>query len=216
MSIVQVQVMDQGQLDKMQALLAGIPNGTERAAKSAMQRAVSHLRTNSAKAIQEKYDISTANIRANESVFIRYSYQDGVQAFVTFAGGKIPLFHYGGASPGAPAYDQSQLVPMMIRGQWRMAHPGVPVHGHQRRDTAPALFEHAFVARMGSGHVGIFARDGGTSRSGGDSISEIMGGTVPGMLGKDEVKEKLGEQAAEKYMERYHHEVMRLLNGWGG
>ncbi|RKJ39238.1 hypothetical protein D7X94_12955 [Acutalibacter sp. 1XD8-33] len=78
------------------------------------------------------------------------------------------------------------------------------------------LFEHAFVARMGSGHVGIFERDGGRSPSGGSSIREIMGGSVPGMLGKDEGKEKLGEQAAEKYMERYHHEVVRLLNGWGG
>lgn len=216
MSMVQVQVMNQDQLDKMQALLAGIPGGIEKASRSAMQRAVSHLRTNSAKAIQEKYDISAANIRANENIFVRYSYQDGVQAFVTFAGGKIPLFRYGGASPGAPAYDQSQLVPMMIQGQWRMSHPGLPAYGHQRKDTAPALFEHAFVARMGSGHVGIFERNGGKSRSGGDAISEIMGGTVPGMLGKDEVKEKLGEQAAEKYMERYHHEVMRFLNGWGG
>ena len=90
-----------------------------------------------------------------------------------------------------------------------MAHPGLPAHGHQMKETAPALFENAFVARMGGGHVGIFERDGG------DSISEIMGGSVPGMLGRDEVKEKLGEPAAEKYMERYHHEVMRLLNGWG-
>ena len=49
MSVVQVQVMDQDRLDKLQALLAGIPNGAERAARSAMQRAASHLRTNSAK-----------------------------------------------------------------------------------------------------------------------------------------------------------------------
>ena len=92
MSTIQVQVMDQGQLDKMQALLAGIPGGTERAAKSAMQRAVTHLRANSAKAIQEKYDISTANIRANENVTVRYTYQSGVQAVVNFAGRKIPLY----------------------------------------------------------------------------------------------------------------------------
>ncbi len=180
MSTIQVQVMDQGRLDKMQALLAGIPGGAERAAKSAMQRAVSHLRTNSAKAIQEKYDISAANIRANENVFIRYTYQDGVQAFVTFAGGKIPLFRYGGASPGGPAYSDERAT-MMIHGQWRMGRPGLPAHGHQLKGTAPALFEHAFVARMASGHTGIFARDGGGTRTGGDSISEIMGGTVPGV-----------------------------------
>lgn len=216
MSAIQLQVIDQGQLDKMQALLVNIPGGAERAAKSAAQRAVSHLRTNSAKAIQEKYDISAANIRANENVTVRYTHEEGVQAYVTFAGSKIPLFRYGGASPGAPAYDKSRLVPVMIQGKWRMAHPGIPAHGHQLRDTSPALFEHAFVARMSSGHVGIFQRTGTKSRGGADAVSEIMGGTVPGMLGRDEVKEKLGEQAAEKFQERYHHEVTRLLNGWGG
>lgn len=209
MSVVQVQITNQGQLDKMQALLAGIPGGAQRAARSAAQRAAAYIRANSSKAIREKYDISAANIRANERVTVRYSHQDGAQAFVTFAGGRIPLFRYGGASPGAPAYDQSKLVPVMIRGQWRMAHPGVPAYGHQMKDTSPALFAHAFVARMGTGHVGIFERDG-------DSVSEVMGGTVPGMLSRDEVKEKLGGQAAEKYVERYHHEVIRLLNGWGG
>ncbi len=137
MSVVQVQVMDQGRLGKLQALLAGVPGGAERAARSAAQRAASHLRTNSAKAIREKYDISAANIRSNEKVTVRYTHQQGVQAFVTFAGGKIPLFRYGGASPGAPAYDQSKLVPVMIRGQWRMAHPGLPAHGHQMKETAP-------------------------------------------------------------------------------
>ncbi len=215
MSVIQVQVMDQGQLDKLQALLAGIPGGVEKASKSAMQRAVSYLRANSAKAIQEKYDISTANIRANENVFIRYSYQDGVQAFVTFAGGKIPLFRYGGASPGAPTPLKDRWVKVADKTGPHWYHPSVPAHGHQFKDTAPALFENAFVARMRSGHVGIFKRSGGESRGGGDAISEIMGGTVPGMLGKDAVKERLGEQAAEKYRERYNHEVVRLLNGWG-
>lgn len=100
MSVVQVQLLDQGQLERAQKLLAGIPNGAEKAAKSAMTRAVSTLRTNSAKAIQEKYDISAANIRANENVTIRYTYENGIQAFVHFAGGKIPLFRYGGARAG--------------------------------------------------------------------------------------------------------------------
>lgn len=104
----------------------------------------------------------------------------------------------------------------MIQGKWLMANPGVPAHGHQRKDTAPALFEHTFVARMGSGHTGIFERTGGKSRSGGDAIAEIMGGTVPGMLGSREIQEKLADQAADKFQERYHHEVIRLLNGWGG
>ena len=216
MSTVQVQVLDQGRLARAEKLLAGVPNGVQRAMKAAMVRAVSHLRANTVKAIQQRYDISAGNIRANENVTVRYTYQDGVQAFVNFKGGRIPLFRYGGASPGAPTPLKDRWVKVADKTGPHWYHPSVPAHGHQLKSTSPTLFQHAFVARMGSGHVGIFQRDGGTSRSGGDSISEIMGGTVPGMLGKDEVKEKLGEQAAGKYMERYHHEVVRLLNGWGG
>lgn len=215
MSTVQVQVLDQGQLARAEKLLAGIPNGAQRAMKAAMARAVSHLRASTVKAIRQRYDISAGNIRANENVTVRYTYQDGVQAFVTFAGGKIPLFRYGGASPGAPAYSDER-VPIMMHGQWRMGHPGLPAHGHQLKSTAPALFEHAFVARMGSGHTGIFARDGGKTRTGGDSISEIMGSSVPTMLGSKEVADRLAEETGKVAQERLEHEIIRLLNGWGG
>lgn len=215
MSTVQVQVMDQGQLDRAEKLLAGIPNGMQRAMKAAMTRAVSHLRASTAKAIQQRYDISAGNIRANENVTVRYTYQDGVQAFVNFWGDKIPLFRYGGASPGAPAYSDDR-VPMLIHGKWRLGHPGLPAHGHQLKSTAPALFEHAFVARMGSGHTGIFQRDGGKTRTGGDSISEVMGSSVPTMLGSREVEKHLAEETGKVAMERLEHETVRLLNGWGG
>lgn len=216
MSIVHVEIMGKEEYDRLGKLLADIPNGAVRALKSAMPRAANYLHQNSARAIQERYDISTTAIRASENVTIRYTYHEGVQAYVKFAGDKIPLYRYGGASPGAPAYDQSQRVPMMIHGQWRIGHPGIAAHAHQLKGTAPALFEHAFVARMNSGHIGIFERTGGKSRTGGDAITEIMGSSVSQMLGREEIKNKLAHEAGEKFLERYHHEVTRLLNGWGG
>lgn len=206
MSAVTVQAAGQESLERAKKLLAGIPGGVDRAVKPAMQRAVSHLRTNSAKAIRERYDISASNIRASENVTVRYTYQDGVQALVNFAGGKIPLFRYGGASPGGPSYSD-KLVPAMIHGQWRMAHPGVPAHGHQLKGTSPALFEHAFVATMSSGHTGIFEREG-------SGISEVMGSSIPTMLGQAEIAENLAEESMDKFEERLDHEVLRLMNGW--
>lgn len=53
----------------------------------------------SAAAIRERYAISTANIRASENVTFRYSYQNGLEAHVTFHGRKIPLYRYDGAPP---------------------------------------------------------------------------------------------------------------------
>lgn len=95
-------------------------------------------------------------------------------------------------------------------------HPGVPAYGHQRRDTSPARFDHAFVARMSSssGHTGIFERTGEKTAKGSDEIQEIMGSSVPQMLGSREVEEKLADEAAKAFAERLDHNVPAILSGY--
>lgn len=216
MSTVRVQAAGQEALDRARTLLAGVDQGVERAVKAALSRSVSHLRTNSAKAIRERYAISAANIRAEETITVRYSYQNGVQAVVTFAGQKIPLYRYDGASPKVPTQDRSRKISAFVSGEWRKVHPGVPAQGHQLRSSAPQTFENAFVARMSSGHTGIFARAGGSAAGSGDAIREIMGSSVPQMLSSEEVSETLVNESMQKFEERLEHEVLRILNGWGG
>ncbi len=212
---VMIEDIDREAIDRAQKMLAGIDGGFNRALRGAMQRTAGFLRTNSAKAIRERYAISAANIRAEENVTIRYSYRDGVQAFITFAGHKIPLYRYDGASPAQPAYNTSKWVSVMIGGEERRVHPGIAASGHQLKGTSPVRFDNAFVAQMRSGHTGIFERTGGMAKSGSSEIREIMGLSVPQMLGSKEVLEKLTHQAMEKFEERLDHEVLRILNGWG-
>ena len=195
MSLIQIEAAGQETLEQMQKLLAGFPSGVEKASRSAMSRAVSHLRTNSAKAIRERYDISAANVKADENVTVRYSIQNGVQATVAFAGRKFTLYKHGGASPGMPV-------------------SGVPARGHQMKSTSPAVFHGAFVARMSSGHVGIFERTGGMTSAGKEQIQELMGSSVPQMLGSPAVAEKLSKEAMEKFEDRLKHEINAILNGW--
>lgn len=204
-------------IEKMQKLLAGIPGGIDKAVKAALSRAAGHLRTNAAKAVRERYDISSANLRGEKNVTIKYSYGSGVTAYVNFSGNKIPLFRYGGASPSNPTPDTSKgKVPVSINGITRMAYPGVPAAGHQLKSTGATRFDNAFVARMKSGHVGIFERTGAATASGSDQIHELMGSSFPQMLGNQEVADKLTEAAYEKFDERLSHEVLRVMNGWGG
>jgi len=215
--LINVDILGQEEIDKAKKLLAGIPNGTHKALGAAIRRGASFLRTNSAKAIQERYDISAANIRANENVTIRYMGYGGIDATIRFAGRRIPLFRYGGASPGAPTPLKDRWV--KVEGKWY--HPSAPAYGHVFKATRPYRFDGAFVARMSSGHMGIFERDGGKMQNeygenSGDSIREVMGLSVAHMVGNDQVKQKLAEETAEKVADRYHHEVVRLLNGWGG
>ena len=211
---VQVQAVGQEALDRAKALLSGVEGGVEKALRGAMTRSVSHLRANSAKAIRERYAISAANIRANENVKVRYSYQDGVQAVVTFSGRKIPLYRYDGTTPKLPTQDTSKWAQVMIDGEWQTTHPSVPTYAHQLKSTSPTLFQNAFIAQMKSGHTGIFERTGGANSAGGDEIQEIMGSSVPQMLGSPEVEERLAKDAMQKFEERLDHEILAIMNGW--
>lgn len=202
-------------IERAKALLAGIPGGMDKAMKAAMSRTVRRLRSESNKAIQEKYDISDAGIRTEKNVRVSYSYQNGVQATVTFSGRKIPLHRFGGASPAVPTQDIAEgRKPVMVKGAWTMQYQGAPASGHQFKDTGPTQFADAFVARMKSGHIGIFERTGGSTSDGSDAIREIMGSSVAQMVGKPEVAQRLTEEAYQTFETELDKAVYRILTGW--
>ncbi len=212
---VYLTVAGQSAIDRAVKMLSGIEGGLEKAVRSAMSRAASHLRSSSAKAIQQRYAISAANIRANENVRVEYSLGNGLRAEVAFMGARIPLHRFMGASPSQPTRDMSEQYGVMIADQkWRRMYPGVAASGHVLKGTSPARFSHAFVMKTKTGHVGIFERTGGMTRSSKDELEEIFGPSVPTMLGSDEVGEDLAREAMDKFEERLDHEINAILNGW--
>ena len=204
------------QLDRVSNILRSIPGGAEKAIRNALPRAVSHLRTQTTKRVTERYAIASGDVRANENIGVRYSYHNGGQATILFSGAKIPLYRYSGSSPKYPQVDKEVSVPAIVSGEWKQVHPGVPGSGHQLKSTSSTRFEDSFVAMMRSGHTGIFERSGGRTASGASSIQEIMGSSVPQMVGSREVLDKLEEDAQQKLGERIEHEITRILNGYGG
>ena len=204
-----------GALDRAEKMLAGIPGGAEKAVKSAMSRAVSSVRSNAVKEIRKEYDIGAAAVRSNQNIKSRYTYAGGnVTATVLFAGHKIPLYRYNGTNPKMPTVDKGKTVIAIINGKHVPVHPGVAASGHQKTDTSVTKFDNAFIARMKSGHIGIFERTGGQMAGGGDAIHELMGSSVPTMVGNETVREELTRAAWEKFDERLDHEIMALMNGW--
>lgn len=217
MSTIRVECVGQDAFRHAAEQLAEIPGGIDQALKSATKRAASYLRTQSTKEIRQRYDITRRNIRAEQNVKISYRYFNGIEARITFRGNKIPLFRYGGAAPKEPTVNAEKTILAIVNGQLRPVHPGVAASGHQLTSTGPTTFSNAFVARMkSSGHVGIFERTGGKTVTGDAAIKEIMGSSVPQMLGSEEVQESLVEKTMGKMEERLTHEVNRILNGWGG
>lgn len=194
-SAVDLTVAGQEALERAEQLLAGIPGGVEKAVRSAMARSASHLKTQSSRISRERYDIKAANIRDAENAKISYSYQNGVQAHIVFAGYRIPLYRFNGASPSQPG------------GR-------VPAWGHVVKSTSPTQFRHAFVARMKNGHVGIYERTGAKTSNDKDEIEELFGPSVPQMLGQQETAKKLSAETMEKFEERLDHEINAILYGW--
>ena len=205
----------QAAIERAKTLLAGIPGGVDKAAKAAMSRTVDRLRRGSNQAIREKYDISDEGIRAEKNVRVRYSFQNGVQATVTFSGRKIPLYRFGGAYPKVPTQDiAAGKKPVMVKGAWTMQYQGMAARGHQFKGTGPTQFMDAFVAQMKSGHIGIFERTGGSTSEGSDAIREIMGSSVAQMVGNQQVAQRLTEGAYKTFETELDKAVYRILTGW--
>jgi len=205
-------------VERAETLLAGIPGGVDRAVKAAMRRAVDRLRRESSQTIREKYDIMDAGIRAEKNVRVRYSYQNGVQATVTFSGHKIPLYRFGG-SPKMPEVHRDRTVQAIVKGERVWVHPSVQASGHQFRSTSLSPLtkygNDAFVQRMpGSGHIGIFVRTGGMTAEDSEAIEELMGPSVAQMVGNQKVAEKLTGEAYRSFETELDKAVYRILTGW--
>lgn len=219
MSSFYVEVIGAEKFQNAEQMLADVPGGMERALKSATKRAVSFLRTQSTKEIRQRYDISRKNIRAEQNIRVNYRYFNGVEARVSFRGNKIPLWRYGGSSPKTPTVNPDKTIMAIVNGNLRPVHPGIAAAGHQLLSTAPFKFDNAFVSTVKAGtggktHTGIFERTGGRMANGGAAIKEIMGSSVPQMVGGEDVAESLTDQAMDKFEERLIHEVDAIVKGW--
>ena len=219
MSSFYVEFIGAEKFQKAEQMLADVPGGMDRALKSATKRAVSFLRTQSTKEIRQRYDITRKDIRAEQNIRVNYRYFNGIEARVSFRGNKIPLWRYGGSSPKTPTVNPDKTVMAIVNGNLRPVHPGIAAAGHQLLSTAPFKFDNAFVATVKAGtggktHTGIFERTGGRMANGGAAIKEIMGSSVPQMVGGEDVAESLTDQAMDKFEERLVHEVDAIVKGW--
>lgn len=175
---------------KVSALLSEVPNGPERAFTNAMNRALSRARTTTFKEVQSTYAIKKKVLDEFTKTETKKATPNDVCGIIRFAGTQVPLYKYSLTQPKYPV-------------------PGMKVKAGQKTATT---FEHAFIAKMKSGHLGIFERDSKRSLP----ISEIMGSSMLAMAGNEETMGKVYEETSRVLDERIEHEVHRLLNGYGG
>ena len=194
-------------VERVEALLAGVPKGAERALSNALNRGLSKVKTGASKKVREVYTVQAGAINEATNTRIRRASAGNLAGYISFAGYKIPLYKYK-VTPKAPGIHKR-------------------VHATVKKGEGGVL-EDAFIAQMASGHIGVFERTGtfnadnarlqkyGKKNKHTESVEQKMGLAMGQMLGNPKVMEELEKEAQKTVDERIAHEIDRLLNGYGG
>ncbi len=177
-------------IDKAQRLLAGIPEGADKAIGRALKRAGTAGNAHTAKVIKQEYAIGSGDLKKYGKGTVRYSVSGGSsEVTITYRGTHIPLLRFD-TSVGK----DGRVTARVKTGSGKTA------------------FDHAFMATMPStGHTGIFERE--TSKR--FPVRELLGPSVPQMIDANEtVKEEIAEKIEKTFDERIDHEILAVLNGW--
>ena len=197
-------------IERARLLLSGIPGGAEKAVKAAVSRAASNLKANSSREVRKEYAISHKGLSTDKNVRIT-AYGGGLGADVVFRGMKIPLAKFS-ISPKVPTLDKTKLISALINGAWKKVHPGKSVKASIKIGAPGVTSKRAFVARMSSGHLGIFDRKDRKSAA----ITERFGPSIPEMLSNEDVRNHLVIEARSVFENRDEHEITRILTTQGG
>ena len=178
-------------IERTQTLLAGIPKGAERAFSAAINRGLSHTKTQAFKQVKKVYAVKQSALNEATTTKVQKASTGNLAGYVSFSGVKIPLYKFQ-VTPKEPRKGQKVRAAVMKGGG--------------------ATFDSAFIAKMRSGHIGVFERV--TSRR--LPIEEKMGLSAAQMVKNEVIMDQLTKEAQERVDERLKHEIDRILNGYGG
>jgi len=178
-------------LDRVSALLAGVKGGVYQAVGSALKRAADTGKTAVKKAITQEYTISQSEFLHQTRNYNHFTREDDGSLTVSFgyAGYVIPLLRFN-TSVG----NDGRIVTQV------------------KRSNPSETLDHAFSAQMGQ-HRGVYEREGESRLP----VKEFFGPSTPQMMYSDEdVLDEMEAKMTETYEKRIDHEILRVLNGWGG
>ena len=180
-------------LDRVTKMLAGINGGVYKAVGSALTRAAAAGKTVAKRAVSQEYTISQSEFLTqtkNINHFIRESSGE-ISVVFGFKGYVIPLLKFN-----TRTNNNGQVVAQV------------------KRSGAGEVLDRAFSAQSAvHGHRVMFEREG-LSRL---PITELYGPAAPQMMYSNEaVTDEIEQKMAETYEKRIDHEILRILNGWGG
>lgn len=176
-------------VEEIKAKLGSMGKNAPSVLSRVINRVISNVKKNISIVVRKRYLIKTEDIKNTLSSSRASSSK--LSAYVKSTGSKIPLYKFR-VSPNEP---RPQKPPKSFKARVLKSSSLKPLDG--------------FVARMKSGHLGMFERKNDPRLP----IKELYGPAVPQMIGKEEVWQQIEKEANETLQKRMDHEVKRLLEG---
>ena len=182
---------DESQFRRVQEVLQHLPDKIPQVMASAINRATGSARAEAVRQVREKYVIQAGRVR--ETIAIRQASTSNLFASVRSRGRPRALTYFK-TNPNHPMGMPrgSQLFAQIKRGG------GGTIRG-------------AFIAKMRSGHLGVFNRSNNTTRNGNVELIQRYGPSVPQMLESHDIRKFIENKAIETLDKRLEHEINRIL-----
>lgn len=190
MSFIRVDEVGDKTVDRVNKLLAGIPGGVFKATSSALKRAGDTAKTKAGQFAAAQYTINKGTFMRNTNMKSHISGGVGGVATmsISFAGNVLPLLTFN------TKYSRDGRVQTQVK-----------------RNGGATSLEHAFVASI-YGPAAVFERVGAPRFP----VEQKFGPSTGHMMQNDEVIKQMDETIRTTYEARVEHEILRVLNGWGG
>lgn len=176
-------------LDRATKLLAGFPDGVQKAAESALNRAGISGRAAAAREVGKQYYLKSSDFKKYTKSSQHVSRSGGdITVSLNFRGFHVPLIRFKTALTSS-GHIRSQVL----------------------RNSSGDVLKHVFQAEMKSGHIGLFERYGKSRLP----IEQKFGPSIPQMMGANpELADAVGNDIEKTFAERMNHEILAVMNGW--
>lgn len=187
------------QIEHAQKMLGHIPGAAQKAVAHAINRATQTAKSAAATEARKSYVIKHGDVL--KTISIRKASPGDLTAAVVSRGHVVALPKFR-VTPKAPQPKRAAEV------RWKKGRT-FSIKARVKHGDGGGSINNAFVARMKSGHVGVFNRSSGKRFP----IIQRFGPSVPQMLGAPSVRLWVENRATEALDKRLDHEIKRILQG---
>lgn len=177
------------------SVLKDLGKNSSKAQANALNRTIAGMRTDATRLIVPQSGLKRPQVFKSFTLIKASPRSASPSAQVIIRGAPVPIYQFS-AKPTAPMTGKT-------RG-------GVSF----RVGSGRAVYRHAFVGKMVSGHVGVFQRTSGrfmTSNPNRQAIGEMFGPSVPQFAGKETVEPVVLEKAQARFDTNFQQQVRRFL-----